>query len=126
MISVLVTLVGVVSIALGAPTSPANPLLAQQFVVLTPPAAAAPQHIQYDTVLKLDQPLFQQITPLGRIETPQKQQLLLLYPNGPLTQYPLISLRQDGGNTDIWQTIQNFFTSVAGNFGQPDGTCHFA
>lgn len=64
MISVLVTLVCVASMGHGAPTADANPLLSQQFVVLTPPHASQP--IQYESVLKLDQPLFQQITPLGR------------------------------------------------------------
>lgn len=64
MISVLVSLICVVSIGHSAPTADVNPLLTQQFVVLTPPQAA--QSIQYESVLKLDQPLFQQITPLGR------------------------------------------------------------
>lgn len=47
-----------------------------------------------------------------RLETPQKQQLLLLYPNGPLTQYPLVSLRQDGGLTDIFNSLSNFFAGL--------------
>lgn len=59
------------------------------------------------------------------LETPQKQQLLLLYPNGPLTQYPLISLRQDGGSGgvggDFWQSIQNFFQNIGGQFGNTEG-----
>lgn len=59
------------------------------------------------------------------LETPQKQQLLLLYPNGPLTQYPLISVRQDGGaggvGGDFWQSIQNFFQNIGGQFGNTEG-----
>lgn len=66
--------------------------------------------------------------------TPQNQQLIVLYPNGPLTQYPLISLRQDGGGSggstgsgggtggsggDFWLNVTNFFQNV---FGQAGGS----
>lgn len=57
----------VVSLVHGAPTAGANPLLAPQFVVLTPPQVAHHyQPLEYEPVPKLEQPLFQQITPLGR------------------------------------------------------------
>lgn len=66
MISLLVALCCLTLGARAAPTSGDDPLVAQQFVVLSSPQAA--HSIQYEptTVLKLDQPLFQQITPLGR------------------------------------------------------------
>ena len=44
-----------------APAEIGSPL-AHQFIILTPPA----QQIQYEPLIKLQQPLFQQITPLGR------------------------------------------------------------
>lgn len=60
-----------------------------------------------------------------RLETPQKQQLLVLYPNGPLTQYPLLSLRQDGGSGgDFWQNIANFFQNIGAGLGVTEGDLH--
>lgn len=63
-VQLLLPLVCLVGLGHGAPTAGANPLLAQQFVVLTPPQASPAFH--YEPALKLEQPLFQQITPLGR------------------------------------------------------------
>lgn len=68
--------------------------------------------------------------------TPQNQQLIVLYPNGPLTQYPLISLREEGGSGgggesgggtgggtpsggDIWVNLSNYFQNF---FGQAGGS----
>lgn len=109
MLSTLATLVYLLAVASSAPTPGAQPLLTQQYVILQPPAAVHHQQLHYEPVYKLQQPLFQQITPLGSLETPQKQQLLVLYPNGPLTQFPLISLRQSEG-TDWLTNAQNSIT----------------
>lgn len=121
MLPILATFAYLLAAASSAPTPGAQPLLTQQYVILQPPAAAQHQQLHYEPVYKLQQPLFQQITPLGSLETPQKQQLLVLYPNGPLTQFPLISLRQtEGGNT--WENFQTFFQNL---FTQPPGSGKF-
>lgn len=115
--SILATFVYLLAAASSAPTPGAQPLLTHQYVILQPPAAAQHQQLHYEPVYKLQQPLFQQITPLGSLETPQKQQLLVLYPNGPLTQFPLISLRQSEGNTDWWTAAQGLFQNLLAQAG---------
>lgn len=62
----LIWLVIVVASLNGAPAPDANPLLAQQYVVFTGPQQPAQHSYQYEPLVKLQQPLFQQITPLGR------------------------------------------------------------
>lgn len=62
----LVLLVALVASLSGAPTPDANPLLAHQYVVFTGPQHPAQHQLQYEPLVKVQQPFFQQITPLGR------------------------------------------------------------
>lgn len=123
MLSILATFVYLLAAASSAPAPGAQPLLTQQYVILQQPAAAQHQQLHYEPVYKLQQPFFQQITPLGSLETPQKQQLLVLYPNGPLTQFPLVSLRQEGGGGDWLTQAQTLWANLFAQAGG-SGKCY--
>lgn len=62
----IVILVALAASLSGAPAPDASPLLAQQYVVFTDPQHPAQHQFQYEPLVKVQQPLFQQITPLGR------------------------------------------------------------